>query len=139
MSFRVDTYISPISPRVCKNTARSKGQGQHKIPPLSGTFERKGPNLFKPVNTQEKSAPSAVATGYINRPASTIAITNVLRSLQSTSIKQPRSNTSRCHDGSCTPSFASIYDILSLHTYFGASPATMKYICSKCNKVFGRN
>ena len=28
MSFRVDTYISPIMIRVCMNTARSKGQGQ---------------------------------------------------------------------------------------------------------------
>ena len=28
ISFRVDIYIPPISPRVCKNTARSKGQGQ---------------------------------------------------------------------------------------------------------------
>ena len=27
----------------------------------------------------------------------------------------------------------------SLHTYFVASPATMKYTCSKCNKVFARN
>ena len=26
MSFRVDTHILPISPRVCKNTARPKGQ-----------------------------------------------------------------------------------------------------------------
>ena len=30
------------------------------------------------------------------------------------STPQPRSNTSRCRDGSCTPSFVSIYDILSL-------------------------
>ena len=30
------------------------------------------------------------------------------------STPQPRSNTSRCRDGSGTPSFASIYDILSL-------------------------
>ena len=28
ISFRVDIYVPPISPRVCKNTARSKGQGQ---------------------------------------------------------------------------------------------------------------
>ena len=28
ISFRVDTYISPIMIRVCINTARSKGQGQ---------------------------------------------------------------------------------------------------------------
>ena len=28
MSFRVDTYISPIMIRVCNNTARSKGQSQ---------------------------------------------------------------------------------------------------------------
>ena len=32
MSFRVDTYISPISPRLCINTARSKGQGQTVFP-----------------------------------------------------------------------------------------------------------
>ena len=31
------------------NTARSKGQGQQKTPPLSGTFERRGSNRFKPV------------------------------------------------------------------------------------------
>ena len=114
-----------------------------------------GKNRFKPGKTQEKSAPSAVVTGYINRAATTIAITTVRRSLQSTSIQhhshaathrsistehfdstpQPRSSTSRCRDGSCTPSFVLRY----LHTYFGASPATMKYTCSKCNKVFARN
>ena len=31
------------------NTARSKGQGQQKPPPVSGTFERRGSNRFKPV------------------------------------------------------------------------------------------
>ena len=70
---------------------------------------------FKPGKTQEKNAPSAVATGYINRSATANAITTVLRSLQSTSIEyQSRSNTSRCRDGSGTPSFVSIYYILSL-------------------------
>ena len=44
-------------------------------------------NRFKPGKTQEKSAPSAVAIGYINRSATAITITTVLRSLQSTSIQ----------------------------------------------------
>ena len=102
-------------------------------PPLSGTFERSygffhkhrevkrsrsnqfsremsepvqtGSNWFKPGKTQEKIAPSALAAGYINRAATAIAITTVLRSLQSTS---------RCRDSSDTPSFVSIYYILSL-------------------------
>ena len=64
-----------------------------------------GSNWFKPGKTQEKRAPSAVAAGYINRAATAIAITTVLRSLQSTS---------RCRDSSDTPSFVSIYYILSL-------------------------
>ena len=90
-------------------------------------------NRFKPGKTQEKSAPSAVAAGYINRAATAITITTVLRSLQSTS---------RCRDGSkfCKYIiFVCITIVLrSLHTYFVASLATMKYTCSKCNKVFGK-
>ena len=43
-----------------------------------------GSNRMKPGKTQEKSAPSAVVAGYINRAATAIAITTVLRSLQST-------------------------------------------------------
>ena len=54
-------------------------------------YVRIGSNRFKPGKTQEKSAPSAVAAGYINRAATAITITTVLRSLQSTS---------RCRDGS---------------------------------------
>ena len=137
MSFRVDTYISSISPRVCKtpqkrsngqgqqnkhhrfmersnefmefsiNTARSKGQ-KVKVKPvfprnvsrcmsLFGIVlhvvhvmftcyaravhvlcVRTGPNRFKPVSS---------SAGYINRAATAIAITTVLRSLQSTSIQ----------------------------------------------------
>ena len=46
-----------------------------------------GSNRFKPGKTQEKSAPSAVATGYINRPTTAIAITTDLRTLHSTSIQ----------------------------------------------------
>ena len=66
--------------------------------------------------------------GYINRAATAIAITTVLRSLQSTWTEHYR-----------TLRDVSIYYILSLHTYFVTSPATMKYTCSKCNKVFARN
>ena len=46
-----------------------------------------GLNRSKPGKTQEKSATSAVVTSYINRSATAIAITTVLRSLQSTSIQ----------------------------------------------------
>ena len=77
----------------------SKDQCQQKTPPLSGMFERShrifhahrketqtsremcpgtstGSNREKPT---KKSAPSAVATGYVNRPATAAAITTVLR------------------------------------------------------------
>ena len=77
------------------NTAWSKCQ--QNTPPFSGTIERRGSNRFKlvqtgakrfkPVQTQEKCASSAVATDYMNRAATTIAITTVLRSLHSTSIQ----------------------------------------------------
>ena len=69
-------------------------------------------------NPREKCTVRSSA-GYINRSATAIAITTVHRSLQSTS---------RCRDG-----------IRYLHTYFVTSPATMKFTCSKCNKVFARN
>ena len=113
------------------NIARSKGQGQTSFPAKCVQMHvliwycsaccardvhvlracctsepvQTGSNWFKPGKTQEKSAPSAVAAGYINRTANAIAITTVLRSLQSTS---------RCRDSSDTPSFVSIYYILSL-------------------------
>ena len=128
MSFRVDTYISPISPRVCQNTARSNGQKvkvnkrntaafwndrTKRIKPVqTGSNRFKLVQTFKPVQTgkkQEKSAPSAVATGYINRAATTIATTTVLRSLHSTSIQHHSNAATR--DGSGTPSFVSIYYI----------------------------
>ena len=61
-----------------------------------------GSNRMKPGKTQEKSAPSAVVAGYINRAATAIAITTVLRSLQSTWTEHYRAlqSTSRCRDGS---------------------------------------
>ena len=61
-----------------------------------------GSNRMKPGKTLEKSAPSAVVAGYINRAATAIAITTFLRSLQSTWSEHYRAlqSTSRCRDGS---------------------------------------
>ena len=76
--------------------------GSNRIKPVQN-----GSNRIKPGKTQEKSAPSAVAAGYINRAATAIAITTVLRSLQSTSTQHYRA----LRDAATV---ASIYYILSM-------------------------
>ena len=117
------------------NSARSKGQGQTSFPAkyvqmhvliwyCSACCARDVHVLracctSEPVQTgktQEKSAPTTVAAGYINRAATAIAITTVLQSLQSTS---------RCRDGSkfCKYLLYIIFVCItivvrSLHTYF---------------------
>ena len=111
------------------NSARSKGQGQTSFPAkyiqmhvliwycsaccALDVHVLRACCTSEPVQTgknPEKSATSAVAAGYINLAATAIAITTVLRSLQSTSTQQYRA----LRDAATVASFVSIYYILSL-------------------------
>ena len=99
-----------------------------------------GSNRMKPGKTQEKSAPSAVVAGYINRAATAIAITTVLRSLQSTWTEHYRAlqSTSRCK----YILYIIFFCTKLIHRNHNRSPIfahlfrriTMKYTCTNATK-----
>ena len=80
--------VKPVFPRNVSSCMSLFGIVLHAVHVMFTCYARAlRQNRFKPGKNQEKSATSAVATGYINRSATAIAITTVLRSLQSTSIQ----------------------------------------------------
>ena len=85
-----------------------------KTPPLSGTFERRGSNRFKPDQTGKKNPKKCTVSSSdrLYKPSRYYNCDHNCSPISAQhfdSTPQPRSNTSRCRDGSGTPSFASIY------------------------------
>ena len=104
-------------------------------------------NRFKPVQTGKNPGKKCTVSscGRLYKPSRYCNCHHNRSSISTEHFDSTIQSTSRCRDGSkfCKYILYIIFVCItivlrSLHTYFVASLATMKYTCSKCNKVFGK-
>ena len=104
-------------------------------------------NRFKPVQTGKNQGKKCTVSSSdrLYKPSRYCNCHHNRSSISTEHFDSILQSTSRCRDGSkfCKHILYIIFVcitivLLSLHTYFVASLATMKYTCSKCNKVFGK-
>ena len=130
MSFRVETYISPIMIRVCKNTARSKGQGQQNK--HRRFLERSNDVMEFSINTAKLKGQNVKVNPVFQR--------NVSRHVGLNRFEPdfPR-NVSRLIDPVCNMGLcASIrLDFLTLVSHCFAFQRNVKFF--KCETLYGKN
>ena len=107
-----------------------------------------GSNRFKPVQTggNPRKKCTVSSSGRLYKPSRYCNCHHNPSSISTEHFDSTLQSTSRCRDGSkfCKYILYIIFVCItivlrSLPIYFVASLATMKYTCSKCNKVFARN